>query len=282
MESTQEREFLDILEELKKHEPCISDIGTTGTRDERLQRHFCSDTVFNLSNRVLSENKIKLLEKGLDFAPIHRKINEPELRKDFEEFCRRIRTKWNFRNKPSQDFSVTPAFARKSSWKPPLGHPNLQVFLSQVESELFIETQDSLRYSNLSQEEWRAVRYLADDRSIVIKKGDKGSRVVVWDRWDYIKEAEKQVADSTVYKEINYNKKILSQLVDSSNKYVRKFNSTGYISYKEMKYFTHEYKKACNLGKLYLLSKIHVPGRPDRYKRFSTFFRKYKNNWKCS
>ena len=68
------------------------------------------------------------------------------------------------------------------SWKPPLGHPNLEVFLSQVESELFIETQDSLRYFNLSQEEWRAVRSLADDRSIVIKKVDKGSCVVVWDR----------------------------------------------------------------------------------------------------
>ena len=178
-----------------------------------------------------------------------------------------MRTKWNFRNEPSQDFSVTPAFARKSSWKPPLGHPNLEVFLSQVESELFIETQDSLRYSNLSQEEWRAVRSLADDRSIVIKKADKGSCVVVWDRWDYIKEAEKQLGDSTVYNEINYNKKILSQLVDSSNKYFKKLNSSGYISYKEMKYFTYEYKKACNLGKLYLLPKIHkrlfnVPGRP--------------------
>ena len=124
----------------------------------------------------MSENKIKLLEKGLDFAPIHRKIDEPELRKDFEEFCRHIRTKWNFRNKPSQDF------ARKFSWKPPLGHPNLKVFLSQVESELFIETQDSLRYSNLSQEEWRAVRSLADGKSIIIKKGDKGCCVVVWDR----------------------------------------------------------------------------------------------------
>ena len=34
-----------------------------------------------------------------------------------------------------------------------------------------------------------------------------------------------------------------------------------------MKYFTYEYKKACNLGELYLLPKIHkklfnVPGRP--------------------
>ena len=41
----------------------------------------------------------------------------------------------------------------------------------------------------------------------------------------------------------------------------------GVISEKELKYFTFEYKKATNLGKLYLLPKIHkrlknVPGRP--------------------
>ena len=89
----------------------------------------------------------------------------------------------------------------------------------------------------------------------------------MWDSCDYIKEAEKLLGDSTVYEEINYNKNILSQLVDSSNKYFKKLNSSGYISYKEMKYFTYAYKKACDLGKLYLLLKIHkklfdVPGRP--------------------
>ena len=82
-------------------------------------------------------------------------------------------------NEPSQDFIVAPAFALKSSWEPPLGHPNLEVFLSQVGGELFKEIQDSLDYSNLSPEEWRAVRSLADNRSIVIKKADKGSCVVV-------------------------------------------------------------------------------------------------------
>ena len=165
-----------------------------------------------------------------------------------------MRTKWNFRNEPSQDFGVVPAFARKSFWKPPLGHPNLEVLLSQVESELFKETQDNLRCSNLSQEEWRAVRSLADDRSTAIKKADKGSCAVVRDRWDYIREAEKQLGDSTVYEEININKKILSQLVNLSNKYFKKLNSSGYISYKEMRYFTYAYKnKASDLGKLYLL-----------------------------
>ena len=60
----------------------------------------------------------------------------------------------------------------------------------------------------------------------------------MWDRWDYKKEAEKQLEDSTIYKEINYNKNILSQLVDSSSKFFKKLNSSGYISDKEMNYFT--------------------------------------------
>ena len=38
----------------------------------------------------MSENGIKVLEKGLDFAPIQRKINKPELCKDSEELCRRM------------------------------------------------------------------------------------------------------------------------------------------------------------------------------------------------
>ena len=42
--------------------------------------------MFNLSNRVLTDLEIKVLEKGLYFAPIQRKINEPELRQDFADF----------------------------------------------------------------------------------------------------------------------------------------------------------------------------------------------------
>ena len=47
----------------------------------------------------------------------------------------------------------------------------------------------------------------------------------------------------------------------------KKLNSSGYISCREMKYFTYDYEKVCNLGKLHLLPKIHkrllnVPVRP--------------------
>ena len=59
----------------------------------------------------------------------------------------------------------------------------------------------------MSKEEWEALRGLADDKSIVIKQADKGSCVVVWCRDDYIKEANKQLEDKTVYKDIVFLKK---------------------------------------------------------------------------
>ena len=49
-------------------------------------------------------------------------------------------------------------------------------------------------------------RSLADDRNLVIKKADKGSCVVVW---DYLMEAEKQLSDKDVYKEVKFNEKLI-------------------------------------------------------------------------
>ena len=59
----------------------------------------------------------------------------------------------------------------------------------------------------------------------------------------------------------------LYQLVDCSNRFFKNLKMKGHIMEKELKYFSYEFKKSCNLGKLYLLLKIHkslenVPGRP--------------------
>ena len=102
-----------------------------------------------------------------------------------------MRIKWYFRNEISEDFSEVPAFSPKSSWKPPQGYPNLEVYLSQVENELFSIVDEPIRYFKISKEEWIAMRSLADDRSIVIKKADKGSCIVVWDRNDYVGERQR-------------------------------------------------------------------------------------------
>ena len=62
------------------------------------------------------------------------------------------------------------------------------------------------------------MRSLQNDRSVIIKPADKGSIVVIWDRQDYLKEAERQLSDSSIYKEVKVIEKGLVDLVDKSNK----------------------------------------------------------------
>ena len=72
-------------------------------------------------------------------------------------------------------------------------------------------------YSNLSKEECEAVRTLADDRNIVIKKADNALCVVIWDRNDYITEAESQLKNELVYKKVSFKQYTLCDLVTKSN-----------------------------------------------------------------
>ena len=94
-----------------------------------------------------------MLENGLDFVLIQKTLNEPKFRKIFEEFSRRMKCKWNFRNEPTNNFSEMPAFRPKFGWKSPKGHAILEVFLSLVEKELFSDEMNDSSQCNLSGEE---------------------------------------------------------------------------------------------------------------------------------
>ena len=62
----------------------------------------------------------------------------------------------------------------------------------------------------------KALRDLADDTGIVIKQADRG--FLCGSLRNYIKEAEKQLQDNSVYKNVNFKEAILSELVEKSNK----------------------------------------------------------------
>ena len=62
----------------------IPEIRDSATEVDRLEGYFCSKFVFNLSKNVLTD---------LPFHPFKKSLNEPELRKHFEEFSRRMRCK---------------------------------------------------------------------------------------------------------------------------------------------------------------------------------------------
>ena len=86
--NAQDKEFLSVLEDLVGiYDPLYSQNKYIKVASEvRISGYFCSDTVFNLSHRVLTETETKVLEKGLDYAPIQKEINELELRKVFLSF----------------------------------------------------------------------------------------------------------------------------------------------------------------------------------------------------
>ena len=50
-----------------------------------------------------------------------------------------------------------------------------------------------ISYSNLTKGERNALYLLRDDPSSIIKEGDKGSAVVVWDREDDCREANSHI-----------------------------------------------------------------------------------------
>ena len=102
-----------------------------------------------------------------------------------------------------------------------MGHPNVDVLLSQTKHEIFKEVRSPLGYSNLSKEEWKAVRSLANDRNIALQKTDKVPCVVIWDWSDYIMEAEKQLNDKATYKGVNFDKDLIPNLTEKVIGYLR-------------------------------------------------------------
>ena len=101
------------------------------------------------------------------------------------------------------------------------------------------------------------MRSLQNDRSVVIKPADKGSAVVVWDRNDYLKEAERQLSDEKTYEEIRITEKDQVELVEKSNNLFSNLRRKNQITENENSYFRFKFKKATNLNKFYLIPKIH-------------------------
>ena len=60
---------------------------------------------------------------------------------------------------------------------------------------------------NLTKDEYLAMRSLENDRNDIIKLADKWSSIVLWDRLDYLAEAEKQLSDSNTCEEVKLSEK---------------------------------------------------------------------------
>ena len=152
-------------------------------------------------------------------------------------------------NKAFEHFSETTTFCVKSSWNPPIGQPTIETLLSKFEKEVFSVLPGTPLNYNLSKEEWLAIRGLTEDQNIIIKQADKGYCAVVWNKEDYLTEADRQLQDNEMYKISSFKDGDLVKLVEKSNSIFQSFLRRKPIAEKELNYFTDKYKKATNFGK---------------------------------
>ena len=136
---------------------------------------------------------------------------------DLESFGRPLPLKWHFRE--SEDFSEYPAFRPRSKFNPRHKDAAIELYFSKLEEKLMSISAQGNNFSNVSREESKAINSLRSDRTIVVKEADQGSGVVVWDREDYITEAESQLSDSEVYSRLDNNpSKRLHQIISDALK----------------------------------------------------------------
>ena len=217
-----------------------------------MEGKFVSQNVFNLSDRVLTGNEIKVLDKQLNFVPTPEKLDRLQIKNDLEKLGRDIKLRMFYQNDLSPSFSEKPAFKVPSSWTPPIRDVQLELYLSEIEDKLININESGKSYPNLSKDEREALKSLMNDNEIIIKPADKGSAVVIWSKHDYLLEASNQLSDTNVYYKSNSN---TLQKVNSEIKSVlRDMFNLKEIDQKIMNYLT---VKKPQLGRFYFLRFIN-------------------------
>ena len=77
---------------------------------DRMTGSFVSDHVFQLRKKEFSAKEVSVRETGLGFALFPSHINEANLRRDIQEFSRKIRCKWHFRNEGNHNHKAMRRF----------------------------------------------------------------------------------------------------------------------------------------------------------------------------
>ena len=130
-----------------------------------MEGKFVSQNVFNLSNRVLTENEIKVLDKGLNIIPTAEKPDRLQIKNDLEKLGREIKLRILYQNDLSPSFSEKPAFKVPSSWTPPIRDVELELYLSEIEDKLININESGKIYPNLSMDEREALKSLMNNKA---------------------------------------------------------------------------------------------------------------------
>ena len=251
------------------------DLGMPKTGDDTMKSQDTDkkhSTIFNLSDRKLTENEMALLEKGLTFIPTRARVDMSRLLSDLREWERKMRLREFYyekeENKPLPGESVQSvtqkihqkidARKRNKIWMPPKGRdPCLDLYIDMVKEDI-IEGITTDGKGNISVAERVALRDLMLDDSIVIRPADKGSEIVVMNKIDYIDKANEELYKSDTYVETDDETK---KVTNDVRRIVKKMFNNGWIDDKVKEYMMPNFPKC---GQLKGNPKMHKDNAPLR------------------
>ena len=147
---------------------------------------------------------------------------------------------------------------RKSKWTPPEGQfASLDVFIKKCRHDIHkLKFNCDTKFSNLSSEEWVALKNLSKQQDIIIKSANKGGAVVVWRSDLYKEEALRQLSDTSFYAKV--------ESLTSNNQKVVKDTIQNLIVKQELP-ATATNLIICTIPRtlcIYFLPTIHKPNNP--------------------
>lgn len=149
--------------------------------------------VLNLSKPFPpSTAQIRLLERGLTFVPQPTKFDWEELQRDLHQYHRRLKIISHIHFRPN---TQSIQFSSPSS-----SEPELSQLDGDLQALIYTDIQALCSYrpprdfpDNLSMAECRALKQLVQNPNIIIKPADKGSKIIILDRQQYLLEANGQL-----------------------------------------------------------------------------------------
>ena len=224
-----------------------------GTNERKTSSRF----MCNLSDFTLGEETIRLLCKGLTFIPKPRIEKRATLRREVEDFIRKLRLKYMFRNRDQP----VPELYRRTGYEPGKTESIvLERFIDKLKETLSLvikQRPSKPPNNNLGPRMHKALDALQRQKQfLVFRKADKGSVIVVENVEDYIRNRREHLADPQVYQRLDRDGRELAQAIKQAVKLrLRRLHNAGRLTEEQYKYCLPPPK--VRPGRLYFLKKIH-------------------------
>ena len=198
------------------------DQNYTGEEDEAVRERW----VKNVSSRILSKHEINLLRKGGGYAVTPREL-------------------------PHLDFITSTECACRN-----LAKGEALNLRAEIIEEL---KKSKVPASNLTSDEWKAMKTLREDEKILVLPADKGKCLVVMDKEEYIRKMEEKLSDQSTYKQID--KDPTEKLKTELSNHLNKVKDEGQL---DKRTFFKLFPTKTRIPRMYGQPKIHKQNYPLR------------------